>query len=68
MLKLEHKSECKVNEYIIFFYLVFLGPYLQHMEAPRLEAEYNFFSTVQHGDPVSHTCTHSIFAHYHASS
>ena len=29
---------------------------------------YNFFSTVQHGDPVTHTCRHSIFAHYHAPS
>ena len=27
-----------------------------------------FFSTVQHGDPVTHTCTHSIFSHYHAPS
>ena len=25
-----------------------------------------FFPTVQHGDPVIYTCTHSIFAHYHA--
>ena len=27
-----------------------------------------FFSTVQHGDPVTHTRTHSIFSHYHAPS
>ena len=27
-----------------------------------------FFSTVQHGDPVTYTCTHSIFTHYHAPS
>ena len=27
-----------------------------------------FFSTVQHGDPVTHTCTHSIFSHYQAPS
>ena len=27
-----------------------------------------FFSAVQHGKPVTHTCTHSIFAHYHAPS
>ena len=26
------------------------------------------FSTVQHGDPVTHTCTHCIFTHYHAPS
>ena len=30
--------------------------------------KYNFFSTVQHGDPVTHTCIHSFFSHYHASS
>ena len=29
---------------------------------------YNFFSAVQHGDPVTHTCTHSIFAHDPAPS
>ena len=23
-----------------------------------------FFSTVQHGDPVTHTCIHSFFSHY----
>ena len=27
-----------------------------------------FFPTVWNGDPVTHTCTHSIFAHYHAPS
>ena len=26
------------------------------------------FSTVQHGDPVTHTCIHSFFSHYHAPS
>ena len=26
------------------------------------------FSTIQHGDPVTHTCIHSIFARYHAPS
>ena len=26
------------------------------------------FSTVQHGDPVTHTCIHSFFSHYHATS
>ena len=25
-----------------------------------------FFNTVQHGDPVTHTCIHSFFSHYHA--
>ena len=29
-------------------------------------AQYNFLSTVQHGDPVTHSCTDSIFTHYHA--
>ena len=28
----------------------------------------HFFSTVQQGDPVTHTCIHSFFSHYHASS
>ena len=27
-----------------------------------------FFSTVQHGDPVTHTCMHSFFSHYHLPS
>ena len=27
-----------------------------------------FFSTVQHGDPVTHMCVHSFFSHYHAPS
>ena len=27
-----------------------------------------FFPTVQHGDPVTHTCIHSFFSHYHAPS
>ena len=26
------------------------------------------FSTVHHGDPVTHTCIHSFFWHYHAPS
>ena len=26
------------------------------------------FSTVQRGDPVTHTCRHSMFSHYHAPS
>ena len=26
------------------------------------------FSTVQQGDPVTHTCVHSFFSHYHAPS
>ena len=26
------------------------------------------FSTVQQGDPVTHTCTHAFFSHYHAPS
>ena len=26
------------------------------------------FSTVQQGDPVTHTCLHSFFSHYHAPS
>ena len=26
------------------------------------------FSTIQHGDPVTHTCIHSFFSHYHAPS
>ena len=26
------------------------------------------FSTVQQGDPVTHTCIHSFFSHYHAPS
>ena len=30
--------------------------------------QYNFFSTIQHDDPVTHTCSHSIFSHYHAPS
>ena len=25
---------------------------------------YIFFSTAQHGDPVTHTCIHSFFSHY----
>ena len=43
-----------------FFYLffIFLLLFLQ----------YNFFSTVQHGDPVTHTCINSFFSHYHAPS
>ena len=27
-----------------------------------------FFSTVQHGNPAIHTCTHSVFSHDHAPS
>ena len=27
-----------------------------------------FFPTVQHGDPVTHTCIHSFLSHYHAPS
>ena len=26
------------------------------------------FSTVQHGDPITHTCIHSFFSHYHGPS
>ena len=29
----------------------------------------NYFpNTVQHGDPITHICVHSIFTHYHAPS
>ena len=27
-----------------------------------------FFSTIQHGDPVTHTCIHYLFSHYYAPS
>ena len=27
-----------------------------------------FFSTVQRGAPVTHTCTHSFFSHYYSPS
>lgn len=27
-----------------------------------------FFPTVQYGDPVTHTCIHSFFSHYHVPS
>ena len=27
-----------------------------------------FFPTIQHGDPLTHTCIHSFFSHYHAPS
>ena len=29
---------------------------------------HTFFPAVQHGDPVTHTCIHSFFSHYHAPS
>ena len=38
-----------------FFHYSWLTVFCQH-------------STVQHGDPVTHTCTHSFFSHYHAPS
>ena len=31
-------------------------------------ATIQFFSTEQHGDPVTHTCSHYICTHYHAPS
>ena len=40
---------------LLLFFLILISPI-------------QFFSTVQHGDPVTHTHTHSIFAHYHAPS
>ena len=40
---------------IFCFYLFIFNSYFPN----------TFFSTVQHGDPVTHTCTHSTFARYH---
>ena len=34
----------------------------------KLFSQYSFFSAVQLGDPVTPTCTHSIFSHYHDPS
>ena len=38
---------------LLLFFLIVISPI-------------HFFSTVQHGDPVTHTCTHSIFADLHS--
>ena len=39
----------------LFIYLIVISPIL-------------FFSTVQHGDPVTHTYIYSIFSHYRVPS
>ena len=43
----------------LFYFIIFFNCYFP---------ETIFFSTVKHGDPVTHTCTHSICSHYHAPS
>ena len=44
---------------IFYLYITFfiLTPNIFKLLFPQ----YNFFPTVQHGDPVTYTCTHSIF-------
>ena len=46
------------TEHICLFIYVFVYYFLK-----LLFPQYNFFSPVQRGDPVTHTRTHSIFAH-----
>ena len=62
---------------LLLFYLIVISPiqfYLLFFKFLLLLlfliviSPIQFFSTVQHGDPVTHTCTHSIFVHYHAPS
>jgi len=43
----------KALVHVFFFYHLFI---------------YIYFSIVLHGDPVTHTCVHSFFSHYHAPS
>ena len=50
----------KIYKLVIpFIYFFFLSSYFPNT---------TFFSTARHGDPVTHTCTRSIFANYHAPS
>ena len=42
----------------ITFHYYFFNSYLPNI----------FFSTVQHGDSVTHTYTHSFFSHHHITS
>ena len=51
--------------FILFFKYLFICIYLFFIVISAIQF---FFPTVQHGDSVIHTCTHSIFAHYHAPS
>ena len=50
------KIKLRFPEWSFFVVVIFL----------LLFPQYSSFSTVQHGDPVIHTCIHSFFSHYHA--
>ena len=59
--------QCQVffNIHILFIYLFI---YLFILVVINCYFPNTFLSTVQHGDPVTHTCMHSFFSHYHAPS
>ena len=44
----------------LWFFIFLYSPFLFFIIISPIQ----FFSTVQHVDPLTHTCTHSIFAHY----
>ena len=42
-------------------------PFLELINLFLIISQYNFFPTVQHGDPVTHTCEHSFFLTFSCS-
>lgn len=51
--------------FLIFFnFYFFLSSSLNCNQL--LFLQYIFFSNIQHGDQVTHTCTYSFSSHYHA--
>ena len=64
LLGLSGCLEKSTTAYFIFFFYIMIF-IVFHYSWFRVFCQ---FSTVQQGDPVTHTCVHSFFLHYHAPS
>ena len=58
-----HKFSVVIYITALYFSFLFFLLLIYFFNFPNI-----FFSTVQHGDLVTHTCIHSFFSHYHAPS
>ena len=59
MVSFAMQTTFKFNQVSFFYIMIFIFFPLQ---------VFCQFSTVQHGDPITHTCIHSFFSHYHSPS
>ena len=65
---LPHVSlKAQVSLSLLFYFILFMC-FLFFIYFYFFISPIHFFSTIQHGDRVTYTCTHSFFSHYQAPS